>query len=91
MPTSHRLLSLLPAAALLALAPTTPAQDRWQEKLAPILDQLLPAPTADGQAPAEPWQLLPWELSLLAAGGRALAEEKPIYMLVRSGHPLGCV
>ena len=42
-------------------------------------------------AVAEPWQELPWELSLLAARERALGEDKPVYMLVRSGHPLGCV
>jgi hypothetical protein len=91
MPTSYRFLSLLPAAALLALAPATPAQDRWQDHLAPILDQLLPPATATDEVPAEPWQLLPWELSLIDAAERARASSKPIYMLVRSGHPLGCV
>lgn len=39
----------------------------------------------------ERWQELPWQLSLLAARERALEEGKPVYMLVRSGHPLGCV
>ncbi len=39
----------------------------------------------------EAWRALPWETSLLAARDRATREKKPIYMLVRSGHPLGCV
>jgi hypothetical protein len=41
--------------------------------------------------PAEAWRELPWEASLLAARERAAREAKPIYMLVRSGSPLGCV
>jgi hypothetical protein len=39
----------------------------------------------------EPWQEIPWRLSLLDAQAVAVKEKKPIYMLVRSGHPLGCV
>ncbi len=39
----------------------------------------------------EPWQEIPWRLSLLDAQALAAKENKPIYMLVRSGHPLGCV
>ena len=39
----------------------------------------------------EPWQSLPWQLSLLEARAQAAKENKPIYMLCRSGHPLGCV
>jgi hypothetical protein len=39
----------------------------------------------------EPWQTLPWQLSLLEARTEAARENKPIYMLCRSGHPLGCV
>jgi hypothetical protein len=39
----------------------------------------------------EPWQEIPWRLSLLDARAAAAKENKPIYMLVRSGHPLGCV
>lgn len=41
--------------------------------------------------PAEAWQSLPWHTSILQARGLAARERKPIYMLVRSGHPLGCV
>ena len=39
----------------------------------------------------EPWLSLPWQLSLLEARTQAVKENKPIYMLCRSGHPLGCV
>lgn len=59
---------------------------------------------ADGLTPAEferlhgeltsarePWQTLPWKLSLVEARAQAAKERKPIYMLCRAGHPLGCV
>jgi hypothetical protein len=39
----------------------------------------------------EPWQSIPWQLTLLEARAQAAKEKKPIYLLVRSGHPLGCV
>jgi hypothetical protein len=39
----------------------------------------------------EPWQEIPWRLTLLEARADAVREKKPVYMLVRSGHPLGCV
>ena len=39
----------------------------------------------------EPWQALPCQLSLVEACTLAAKENKPIYMLCRSGHPLGCV
>ena len=42
-------------------------------------------------AAREPWQTLPWHLSLLEARAQAARENKPIYLLCRSGHPLGCV
>lgn len=37
------------------------------------------------------WQTIPWKLSILEARDQAAREKKPIFMLVRSGHPLGCV
>lgn len=44
------------------------------------------------QPPAgEAWRSLPWHTSLLEARAVAAREKKPLYMLVRSGHPLGCV
>ena len=39
----------------------------------------------------EAWQKVPWKLSILEAQQQAAKEEKPVFMLVRSGHPLGCV
>jgi hypothetical protein len=42
-------------------------------------------------ASMEPWQDIPWHVSLLEARSQAAKEKKPIYMLCRAGHPLGCV
>ncbi len=39
----------------------------------------------------EAWRGLPWQDSILKAKALAATQEKPVYMLVRSGHPLGCV
>jgi len=39
----------------------------------------------------EPWQTIPWQLSLIEARALAAKENKPVYMLCRAGHPLGCV
>ena len=39
----------------------------------------------------ELWQTIPWQLSLIDARALAAKENKPVYMLCRSGHPLGCV
>ena len=42
-------------------------------------------------AKQEPWQAVPWKLTILEAQAQAAKEKKPVFMLVRSGHPLGCV
>jgi hypothetical protein len=39
----------------------------------------------------EAWRSVPWELSVLEAREKAARAKKPVFMLVRSGHPLGCV
>jgi hypothetical protein len=39
----------------------------------------------------EGWREVPWKLSVLEARDQAAREKKPVFMLVRSGHPLGCV
>jgi len=39
----------------------------------------------------ELWQTIPWQLSLIDARALAAKENKPVYMLCRAGHPLGCV
>lgn len=43
------------------------------------------------RSPREAWQSIPWHLSLLEARAQAAKEKKPVYMLARAGHPLGCV
>lgn len=45
----------------------------------------------DLTAAKEAWQTIPWHLSLLEARTQAAKENKPVYMLCRAGHPLGCV
>ena len=75
--------SILPALAFIGLTSVQAAGlseaefKEWHGKLAPPAD--------------EPWQDLPWKLSVLEAQALAAKEKKPVYMLVRSGHPLGCV
>jgi hypothetical protein len=39
----------------------------------------------------EAWRGLPWQDSVLQAAALAATQKKPVYMLVRSGNPLGCV
>lgn len=39
----------------------------------------------------EEWRELPWQDSVLQARAVAVKKKKPVYMLVRSGNPLGCV
>jgi len=46
---------------------------------------------AELNPPAAAWEGLPWRLSILEACAEAAKEKKPVYMLVRSGHPLACV
>jgi hypothetical protein len=43
------------------------------------------------QVSREPWEAIPWRLSIVEACSAAAKDKKPVYMLVRSGHPLGCV
>jgi hypothetical protein len=42
------------------------------------------------QPPAEAWLEVGWETELEVARRRAAAENKPIFMWVMDGHPLGC-
>jgi hypothetical protein len=75
--------------AATALVPAAPPQGKGPQALSVArfeqLHQQL-QPSKD-----EVWQQLPWKLSLLEARDQAAKEKKPIFMLVRSGHPLGCV
>ncbi len=38
----------------------------------------------------EPWQTIPWRISLLDAQKAAVKEGKPIFIWAMDGHPLGC-
>lgn len=39
----------------------------------------------------EGWSSIRWKTSLAQACVQAAREKKPLFMVVRSGHPLGCV
>lgn len=39
----------------------------------------------------EGWSSIAWKTSLAQACVEAAREKKPLFMVVRSGHPLGCV
>jgi hypothetical protein len=44
------------------------------------------------QPPAEEgWSSIPWKTSLIQACVQAAREKKPLFMVCRAGHPLGCV
>jgi hypothetical protein len=74
------------AGVLLALAlalPLLAQQGLSQAEFQKLHDELTPEAAA--------WEAVPWRLSMLEACAVAAKEKKPVYMLVRSGHPLGCV
>ncbi len=74
------------AGVLLAMAlplPLLGQQGLSQAEFQKLHDELNPDPAA--------WEAVPWRLSMLEACAVAAQEKKPVYMLVRSGHPLGCV
>jgi hypothetical protein len=41
--------------------------------------------------PEEGWSSIPWKTSLVQACVQAAREKKPLFMVCRAGHPLGCV
>ena len=84
MNTCLRSISTRAVLALLMANSALPAQDA----LTPAEFQKL---HEELNPPAAPWEGLPWRLSILEACAEAAKEKKPVYMLVRSGHPLGCV
>ena len=44
------------------------------------------------QPPAEEgWSSIPWKTSLVQACVQSAHEQKPLLMVCRAGHPLGCV
>lgn len=40
--------------------------------------------------PVEAWRQIPWQISIWTALSIADRERKPVVMVMRSGHPLGC-
>lgn len=72
------------ASGLVGQRPGSAREPLTEAKFRDLFERL--APPAD-----EPWRRLPWHTSLLEARALAARQRKPVYMLVRSGHPLGCV
>lgn len=74
-------------ACLLAFAarPVAADSDKLSEAEFKSLYEKLAPQTQDD------WRLLPWHTSVVDAVKEATREKRPVYMLVRSGHPLGCV
>ncbi|MFT7643994.1 MAG: hypothetical protein ACI9G1_005760 [Pirellulaceae bacterium] len=69
------LLLLSPAAQLFALD---------EAEFARLHKQLQPSAE-------EGWSSIPWKTSLVQACVQAAREKKPLFMVCRAGHPLGCV
>lgn len=73
-----------PGAALCGVLAVSPVSALDEAGFAGLHSELSP-PAGEG------WRSLPWQESVLAARWHAAAEKKPVYLLVRSGNPLGCV
>lgn len=65
---------------LLALLQDPIADSEYRDLLAAVV------PSAP-----EPWQTIPWRLSLWSARRDAAAARKPIFLYTMNGHPLGGV
>jgi hypothetical protein len=68
----------------LLLSPIAQASALDETEFARLHKQLRP-PSEKG------WSSIPWKTSLVQACVQAAREKKPLFMVVRSGHPLGCV
>jgi len=68
----------------LLLAPIAQAADLDEAQFAKLHKQLQP-PAEEG------WSSIPWKTSLVQACVQAAREKKPLFMVCRAGHPLGCV
>ena len=81
---SRKLMAFVAFIGMAALGLAQPTNDRLtQADFARLHRELTAA--------KEPWQTIPWHVSLLEAQKQAVKENKPVYMLCRAGHPLGCV
>jgi hypothetical protein len=69
---------------LLLLAPGAAASALDETEFARLYKQLQP-PAEEG------WSSIPWKTSLVQACVQAARERKPLFMVCRAGHPLGCV
>jgi hypothetical protein len=78
---------IVPALAALGMTISASLADEAGGLAAADFEKLL----QELHSPREAWQSIPWRLSLLEAREQAAKEKKPIYMLARAGHPLGCV
>ena len=70
--------------SLLLLVPVAQASALDEAEFALLHKQLQP-PHEEG------WSSIPWKTSLVQACVQAAREKKPLFMVCRAGHPLGCV
>ena len=70
--------------SLLLLIPVAQASGLDDAEFARLHKQLQP-PAEEG------WSSIPWKTSLVQACVQAAREKKPLFMVCRAGHPLGCV
>ena len=71
-------------ATLFVLGLVTQALALDETEFARLHKQLQP-PSEEG------WSSIPWKTSLVQACVQATREKKPLFMVCRAGHPLGCV
>ena len=72
------------ALTLLLYGPIAQTAELDEAEFARLHRQLRP-PAEEG------WSSIPWKTSLISACVKAARDKKPLFMVVRSGHPLGCV
>ena len=70
--------------SLLLLVPVAETSALDEAEFARLHKQLRPQPE-------EGWSSISWKTSLVQACVQAAREKKPIFMVCRAGHPLGCV
>ncbi len=68
----------------LLFAVTAQPKELGETEFTTLHSQLRP-PTEEG------WSSIPWKTSLVQACVQAAREKKPLFMVCRAGHPLGCV
>jgi len=95
----------MPVRSIIVIYETRNKQNFVEETIMITILMLLLAPTAQGVSeaefaklhkelqppPEEGWSSIPWKTSLVQACVQAAREKKPLFMVCRAGHPLGCV